>query len=125
MKRNGTQRGRALLVDSEMSARQTISRYLQLHGMDVVEVDTLREAAGCLSGREEFDLLVTALVNPGHSEWSDWKSLVTRDAQVSLLIHGNHIDDWNEIRGQLGRDAGFIGKPFTLSDFHWALQQLL
>ena len=60
MKRNGTQRGRALLVDSEVSARQTISRYLQLHGMDVVEVDTLREAAGCLSGQEEFDLLVTA-----------------------------------------------------------------
>jgi DNA-binding NtrC family response regulator len=125
MKRNGIKRGRALLVDSEQDIRRTISRYLQLHGMDVVEVDTLREAEGCLSGPEDFDLLVAELMTPEHSEWSEWKALVNRDEHISLLIHGKHIDDWNEISHEIGRSAGFIGKPFSLSDFHWALHQLL
>jgi DNA-binding NtrC family response regulator len=125
MKRNGAQRGRALLVDSELGIRRTISRYLQLHGMDVVEVDTLDEAENRLAGRGEFDLLVAELKTPDHAEWQAWKCLVTRDAAVSLLLHGRHIDDWNAISTEIGRKAGFIGKPFTLSDFHWALQQLL
>ena len=125
MKRNGIQKGRALLVDSELDVRRTISRYLQLHGMDVVEVDTFHEAKGRLAGKGEFDLLVTELMTPEHAEWHEWKSMLTHDEDVSLLIHGRHIDEWNEIRDAVGRTAGFIGKPFTLSDFHWALHQLL
>ncbi len=125
MKRYGTKRGRALLVDSELDIRRTISRYLQLHGMDVVEVNTLREAEGRLTGAEDFDLLVTELMTPQQADWNEWKELVNRDAKVSLLIHGSHADDWNEISGAIGRSAGFIGKPFSLSDFHWALHQLL
>lgn len=125
MQRNGNQKRRALLVDSELDVRRTISRYLQLHGMDVVEVDTFGEAKGCLAGEREFDLLVTELMTPEHAEWHEWKSMVTHDVEVSLLIHGRHIDEWNEISGEIGRSAGFIGKPFTLSDFHWALHQLL
>jgi DNA-binding response OmpR family regulator len=125
MKRNGVQRGRALLVDGELSIRRTISRYLQLHGMDVVEVDTLHEAKGCLSGIQKFDLLVTELMTPAQAEWHEWKSLLTHDVDVSLLIHGRHSDEWKEICRQIGRSAGFLGKPFTLSDFHWALHQLL
>lgn len=56
-----------------------LSRYLQLHGMEVVEVDTLHEAAGHLADDRGFDLLVTELVTPGQADWSAWKSLVTRD----------------------------------------------
>ena len=63
MKRYGTKRGRALLVDSELDIRRTISRYLQLHGMDVVEVNTLHEATGRLAGPEDFDLLVADKVD--------------------------------------------------------------
>lgn len=125
MKRSGTNRRRALLVDSELDIRRTISRYLQLHGMDVVEVDTLHEATGRLSDSEGFDLLVTELVMPEQAHWSEWKRMVTSHDSVSLLVHGQHLDDWNEVSGELGRQAGFIGKPFTLSDFHWALHQLL
>lgn len=125
MKRHGTKRGRALLVDSELDIRRTISRYLQLHGMDVVEVDTLHEATGRLSSPEDFDLLVTELMTPEHAEWQEWKNMVTRDAEVSLLVHGRHIDEWNAVSGEIGRSAGFLGNPFTLSDFHWALQQVL
>lgn len=125
MQRNGTQRVHALLVDSQLDGCRTISRYLQLHGMEVVEVDTLHEAQGCLSGQGEFDLLVTELITPKQAEWHEWKNLVMHDVDVSLLIYGRHLDDWNKISGVIGRTAGFIGKPFTLSDFHWALQQLL
>jgi CheY-like chemotaxis protein len=125
MIRRGSSRRRALLVDSELDVRCTISRYLQLHGMDVVEVDTLHEATGRLAETEGFDLLVMELVKPGHSHWSEWKRLVTSHGAISLLIHGQHMDEWNEIREEVGRHAGFIGKPFTLSDFHWALHQLL
>jgi len=114
-----------LLVDSELDIRRTISRYLQLHGIDVVEVDTFHEANGRLAGSEGFDLLVTELVKPSHAHWSEWKHMVTSHDATSLLVHGRHLDDWNEVSGEIGREAGFIGKPFTLSDFHWALHQLL
>lgn len=125
MKRSGTSRRRALLVDSELDIRRTISRYLQLHGMDVVEVDTLHEATGRLSESGSFDLLVTELVMPEQAHFPEWKRMVTSQDSVSLLVHGQHVDDWNEVSAELGRQAGFIGKPFTLSDFHWALHQLL
>lgn len=125
MKRSGTQRGRALLVDGERDLRRTIARYLQLHGLDVVEVDTLREADGHLARSGEFDLLITELMTPKEAAWPEWRRVVTRDANVSLLVHGRHMDDWNEISGMVGPKAGFLGKPFTLSDFHWALHQLL
>ena len=125
MKRDGAQRGRALLVDSELGIRGMISRYLQLHGMDVVEVATFDEAESRLSGSGNFDLLVAELRTPDHAEWQEWKCLVTRYTNMSLLIHGKHNDDWNEVSAEIGRKAGFIGKPFTLSDFHWALQQVL
>lgn len=125
MKRNGTQKGRALLVDSEQGVRRTISHFLQLHGMDVVEVDSLQEAKGRLSDQGDFDLMVAELRTPAHAEWHEWKSLVTHAAEISLLIHGTHHDDWIEIRDEIGRTAAFIGQPFTLSDFHWALYQLL
>ncbi len=125
MKRSGTKRGRALLVDSELDVRRTISRYLQLHGMDVVEVNSLDEATGKLAGPETFDLLVAELMTPEHEDWHEWQKMVTRDAKISLLIHGKHMDEWKEVSGKIGRSAGFIGKPFSLSDFHWALHQLL
>ena len=125
MKRSGTKNGRALLVDGERDIRRTLSRYLQLHGMDVVEADTLDEASRQLSAQEDFDLLVTELKTPEHADWDQWKSLVTRNAEISVLIHGGHVDEWDAIRGKLGRTASFIGNPFTLSDFHWAIHQLL
>jgi len=125
MQRHETHRRRALLVASEVEVRRTISRYLQLHGMDVVEVGTLHEAKGCLAGSDGFDLLVTELMTKEQAEWLEWKSLVTQNPEISLLIHGRHLDEWNRTRGEIGRTAGFIGKPFTLYDFHWVLQQLL
>jgi DNA-binding NtrC family response regulator len=123
--RIGEKRRRALLVDSESDIRRTISRYLQLHGMDVVEVDTLLEADGQLIGNGAFDLLVTELVTSSQAHWHEWRRMVTRETVVSLLIHGPHIDEWNEVSAAIGRSAGFLGKPFTFSDFHWALHQLL
>ena len=125
MKRNGSKRGRALLVNSELDVRRTITRFLQLHGMDVVHVDSLHEATGRLSTQGEFDLLVTEIVTPEHADWHEWKRMVTHAMDVSLLVHGNHAAEWDDISHRIGRSAGFVGKPFTLSDFHWALNQLL
>lgn len=125
MKRDGTNRKRALLIDSELEIRRTITRYLQLHGMDVEEVGTLREATGRLSDGAGFDLLVAEMLTPQHADWTEWKRMIAHDSPFSLLIHGRHFDEWNEISGRIGRKAGFIGHAFTLSDFHWALHQLL
>lgn len=124
MRRNGIHRGRALLVGGRPDLRRTISHYLQLHGMEVVEAGTVREAEGCLEDPGGFDLLVAELVTAENSGWSDWKRLVTRNAGISLLLHGERIDEWDRTKGHLGRAATFIGQPFTLSDFHWVLQQM-
>ena len=40
MKAGGSRQRRALLVNGELDVRKTISRYLQLHGMHVVEADS-------------------------------------------------------------------------------------
>ena len=124
MMRKGTQRRRALLIDSEPDTRSVLSRYLQLHGMDVVEAETLRDAQGHLSGGA-FDLMVAELATPEQADWSEWKGLVTRHRDVSLLVHGKHPGEWSRISIELGRRASFLGRPFSLSDFHWALHQLL
>ncbi|HNX31293.1 MAG TPA: hypothetical protein PKM35_06775 [Holophaga sp.] len=125
MKRNGNHRGRALLVGSEAELRRTISRYLQLHGLEVVEAGTLQEAEGCLADTGDFDLLVTELMTAENEGWPEWKRVVSWNPRISLLLHGTHVDEWDRTRGKIGRNAIFIGRPFSLSDFHWVLQQVL
>ncbi len=125
MNRHGTHQRRALLVGSELSTRQTMARYLHLHGMDVVEAETIPEASRYLSDEAGFDLLIAPMQMPDHPEWAEWKSLITRKADLPVLVHGLHPDVWTVVSKSLNRSAGFIENPFTLSDFHWALHELL
>jgi DNA-binding NtrC family response regulator len=124
IKYGGYEKRHALLVDSDRDLRLTISRYLQLHGVDVVEVDSIREAQAHLSGEKNFDLLVTALVTPKHAHWREWKTMLASRSNLSLLLHGHRLEDWRNVSNEIGRQAGFIPRPFTLSDFHWALHQV-
>ena len=124
MKTGGSRQRRALLVNGELDVRKTISRYLQLHGMHVIETDSLHEAYGQLEAAGSFDLMVTELKTPDHAEWNEWRSLVTKDADMPVLIHGRRMYEWEEVQGKLGRKVNFIGNAFTFSDFHWALKQI-
>lgn len=124
MKHKGLRRQRALLIDSEPDTRGMLSRYLQLHGMDVVEAGSLGEARQQLSGGA-FDLMVAELTTPEQAEWSEWQGLLAGHREVSLLVHGGGSSEWPRISGMLGRRAGFLGRPFSLSEFHHALHQLL
>jgi CheY-like chemotaxis protein len=90
MKHDGTQKKRALLAGCELDVRQTLSRYLQLHGLDVVEVDSLQEAMKHLYDGENFNILVTEVGSPKQIQGYEWKTTFASESdgtlQVSALV---------------------------------------
>lgn len=86
MKHDDTQKKRALLAGCELDVRQTLSRYLKLHGLDVVEVDSLQEALKHLYEDESFNILVTEMGTPKHIQGYEWKTTFASESDGTLQI---------------------------------------
>jgi CheY-like chemotaxis protein len=86
MKHDSKPKQRALLAGCELDVRQTLSRYLKLHGLDVVEVDSLQEALKHLSGDDSFNILVTEMGTPKHIQGYEWRTTFASESDGTLQI---------------------------------------
>ena len=86
VKHDNAQNKRALLAGCELDVRQTLSRYLKLHGLDVVEVDSLQEALKHLDEDESFNILVTETGTPKHIQVYEWKSTFASESDGTLQV---------------------------------------
>jgi CheY-like chemotaxis protein len=86
MKHDNTRKQRALLAGCALDVRQTLSRYLKLHGLDVVTVDSIQEALKHLSEDENFNILVTEMGTPKHIQGYEWKTTFASEPDGTLRI---------------------------------------
>ncbi len=95
-------------------------RFFQLHGMEVREVETLDEAMLILPGFQP-DLMVVDLESAADPAFDRCRVLA---GTLPILFHGGGVTAWEAWR-QPGERSAFLAHPFTLLDFHLALQGLL
>jgi CheY-like chemotaxis protein len=86
MKHDNTQKKRALLAGCELDVRQTLARYLKLHGLDVVEVDSIQEALKHLFEDKHFNILVTEMGTPRHIQGYEWMTTFASESDGTLQI---------------------------------------
>jgi len=107
---------KALLVDGP-DDRRVFRRFLQLHGFEIRECDTLEEAIPMVSDFQP-DLLVTELARA----LGRCRGEVER---LPILFHGNRQTDWDRSSSEVRNVGGFLVRPFSLLDFHLSIQGLL
>lgn len=111
---------KALLIDGPDN-RRVFRRFLQLHGFEIKECDTLEEALSMVS---DFlpDLVVTELSRASDPALGRCRSLA---GNLPVLFHGGPFSEWEAKGGvQVGKTA-YLSKPFSLLDFHLTIQGLL
>lgn len=111
---------KALLVDGPED-RRVFRRFLQLHGFEIKECDTLEEAIPLVT---EFlpDLMVTDFSKAVDPALGRCRGAVDR---LPVLFHGGLLPQWEEMKSMASTKAAFLSRPFSLLDFHIAIQGLL
>ncbi|MBW2385899.1 MAG: response regulator [Deltaproteobacteria bacterium] len=119
-------RGRVLLVEDEPAVRRVVQRMLSDMGFFVIEAQD--GATGLRIGRERLatlDLLITDLTMPHASGIELARGLLIERPDLPVLFLSGHSDGRVErVSGELER-AGFLQKPFDVSDLTAALRMLI
>jgi len=108
---------KALLVDGP-DDRRVFRRFLQLHGFDVEECDSLEEAK-VLASRMSPDVLIAALTWVRDPAWGSWRG------GVPVIYHGGVVSEWDALPKAFTSGAAFLAQPFSLLDFHLAIREVL
>ena len=117
--------GTALVVDDEETVRVTTARMLEALGFSVQLADNGRTGVEKFSAAPgEFSLVVLDLTMPHMDGEEAFREIidVRPDARVLLMSGFNEQDAISRFTGK--RLAGFLQKPFTLSDLRAKLQQI-
>ncbi|MDO5529375.1 MAG: ATP-binding protein, partial [Paracoccus sp. (in: a-proteobacteria)] len=117
----GTQH-RVLLVEDEPAVRAFACRALQLRGYEVLEASSGEEALEILSDdRVSVDIFVTDVVMPGLDGLA-WvrRALKDRPASKVIFMSGYTEDVFEDGRTRI-EDAGFLQKPFSLTELSEAV----
>ena len=117
--------GTALVVDDEETVRVTTARMLEALGFSVQLADNGRTGVEKFSAAPgEFSLVVLDLTMPHMDGEEAFREIidVRPDARVLLMSGFNEQDAISRFTGK--RLAGFLQKPFTLSDLREKLQQI-
>lgn len=110
---------KALLVDGPDN-RRIFRRFLQLHGFEIRECDTLEEAVSIVPMFLP-DLVVTELSRGADPALDRCRRLM---GDLPVLFHGGSISEWEDGAARKGKSA-LLPRPFSLLDFHLTIQRLL
>lgn len=100
--------------------RACFQRFNSHHGFEVHESGSLEEAMPLLS-QLTFDLLVLDLATTTDPYFEPCRALAK---QVPMLFHGHQLAEWHVKKNRYDR-AAFLLKPFSLLDFHLAIQEVM
>jgi PAS domain S-box-containing protein len=121
-----TQHGTVLLVEDDEMVRDTVERYLDELGFEVVTAHNAKEAIEtCANPQTHVDVLLTDVVMPdklGTDLAEEARSHCDRLRVLFMSAHGR--EELSERRG-LHEDDALIEKPFTEKQLGAALRRLL
>ncbi len=122
----GAGTGRILLVEDEAPVRSFAARALRMRGYDVQEAENAERALALVSGHsEEFDLYISDIIMPG-KDGPTWvhEALQTHPETKVIFMSGYAEDVFEDGKPDI-ETAGFLQKPFSLSELIESVQQRL
>ncbi|MDC0737273.1 ATP-binding protein [Cognatishimia sp. SS12] len=116
--------GVVLLVEDEAPVRAFASRALQLKGYSVLEADCAEAALDILEDDAlQVDLFVTDVVMPG-MDGPDWvRKARTQRPETGVIFMSGYAEDHLSEEEDLGDNAGFLPKPFSLAELSHAVER--
>lgn len=114
---------RVLIVDDSRSFRQSLSRFLEMEGFEVVEAEDARD--GLTQYRQsEPDLVVMDINMPGMDGFEAIR-LLREFSLVPVLVVSARNAEMDKVLGlSIGAD-GYLTKPFSASELLARVQALL
>ena len=108
-------RGTILLVDDELSIRETVSEFFKLSGFDVLTAESGENALEIFgNSKQHIDLILLDLNMPGMGGIKCLNELRKMDPSVKVLITSGYPQEMNEYKASLAGTVGYITKPYKL-----------
>jgi DNA-binding NtrC family response regulator len=117
-------RNRVLIVDDEYAVRFGIREFLELHGYQIEEAETCRDARG-IFGTSRPDVVIADYMLPDGTALDLLPRLKEIDSEIPLLVLTAHGSIDLAVRAIKEGAEQFLTKPIELATLHVILQRLL
>lgn len=115
-----TKKPRILVVDDDLELLSTITRYLELKGVDVVGRGTGEEAKDLMT-EENFDLIILDIVLPGASGIEILKSIKKTNPDQKVIVMTAMLSIENTIAALREGAVEYLLKPFSSMEYIWTV----
>jgi DNA-binding NtrC family response regulator len=117
-------RNRILIVDDEFAVRFGIREFLELHGYQIEEAETCKDARGIFSTSRP-DVVIADYMLPDGTALDLLPRLKEIDSEIPLLVLTAHGSIDLAVRAIKEGAEQFLTKPIELATLHVILQRLL
>lgn len=115
-----------LVVEDQTSLRETVSEMLKDYGYTVLEASNGKEALHIVFAKKgEIDLVITDVIMPEMSGTKLARCLQAIDSPPKLLFISGYTGEEVYRQGGLGKNVGFLQKPFSPTALVARVRQVL
>jgi DNA-binding NtrC family response regulator len=115
-----TKKAKILIVDDDLELLSTMSRYLELKGLEVFGKTTGEEAQELMS-KEKFDLIILDIVLPGINGIEILKSIKKKNPEQKVIVMTAMLSIENTIAALREGAVEYLLKPFSSMEYIWTV----
>lgn len=115
-----SKKGKILIVDDDVELLSTMTRYLELKGVEVTGKGSGEEASVFIE-KEEFDLVILDIVLPGASGIEILKSIKARNPNQKVIVMTAMLSIENTIAALREGAVEYLLKPFSSMEYIWTV----
>lgn len=115
-----TKKAKVLIVDDDLELLSTMSRYLELKGIEVVTKGSGEEAANIIE-TEKFNLIILDIVLPGASGIEILKSIKAKKPDQKVIVMTAMLSIENTIAALREGAVEYLLKPFSSMEYIWTV----
>ncbi len=118
--------GRILLVEDEDPVRSFAARALRMRGFKVDEAESAEKALELLAlNGAQYDLYISDIIMPGKDGPTWVREALVQHPKTKVIFMSGYAEDVFEDGKPDIENAGFLQKPFSLSELSESVSQLL
>lgn len=115
-----SKKAKILIVDDDLELLSTMTRYLQLKGVEVIGKGSGEEAAGLLEN-DSFDLIILDIVLPGANGIEILKSIKKTRPEQKVIVMTAMLSIENTIAALREGAVEYLLKPFSSMEYIWTV----
>ena len=113
---NANQKKNILLVEDELIIGEHVSRELQLHGYNVLDIITKGEKVPGFIAKTRPDLIIMDIQLAGQLDGIETAKIVSETHDIPVVFLTANVDDYTFEKSKEAFPYAFIGKPFKIEE---------